>query len=152
MSCRGASSRMDRRVSSSPSGEPSAVNGIPRYCIITSPVNSGPLADQPVRLHVEGGAGAGVFEYLGSGQVAERGERYMALPLRLGGKSRGGDDLGARPAHGVAAAGVVEVGVGEDEVADRRLVGQAEIGHGGPHAVRAGRRVDGDESGAGLDE
>src|SRR4029077_6970837 len=74
------------------------------------------------------------------------------LPLRLGRESRGGDDLGVRPAQGLAAAGVVEVSVGEDEVTDRRMVRQAKIGHRGPHAVRADPRVDGDDSGACLDE
>ena len=76
----------------------------------------------------------------------------MALPLRLGRESRGGDDLGVRAAHGRGPADVVEVSVGEDEVADGRMVLQAKIGHGGQHAVGAGTRVDGDGSGAGLDE
>jgi hypothetical protein len=76
----------------------------------------------------------------------------VAQPVRLGRESRGRDDLGVRPAHGRGPAGVVEVSVREDEVTDRRLAGQAKIGHCGPHAVRAGARVDGDDSRAGLDE
>jgi hypothetical protein len=55
-------------------------------------------------------------------------------------------------AHGLAAAGVVGVGVGEDEVTDRRLLRQAKIGHRGQRAVRAGAGVDGDDSRARLDE
>ena len=42
--------------------------------------------------------------------------------------------------------------MGEDEATDGRLVLQAKIGHRVPYAVRAGARVDGDESRAGLDE
>ena len=76
----------------------------------------------------------------------------MALPLRLGGESRGGDDLGVRAAHGHGPADVVEKSMREDEMADGRMVLQAKVGHRGQHAVRAGARVDGDDSRACLDE
>jgi hypothetical protein len=76
----------------------------------------------------------------------------VAQPVRLGRESCGGDDLGARATHGRGPAGVVEVSVREDEVTDRRMIRQAKIGHCGPHAVRAGTRVDGDDSRACLDE
>ena len=76
----------------------------------------------------------------------------MALPLRFGGESCGGDDLGVWATHGRGPADVIEVSVREDEVTDGRLALQAKIGHRGQYAVRAGPRVDRDESRACLDE
>jgi hypothetical protein len=57
-----------------------------------------------------------------------------------------------RAAHSRGPADVVEVSVREYEVTDRPMILQAEVGHCCQHAVRAGARVDGDDTRARLDE
>src|SRR4029077_10397964 len=101
--------------------------------------------DQLVWAHVESRARAG------SDQVAER-RAPVALALTLSWESCGGDHLGVWATHGRGPPDVVEVSVREDEMTDRHVVLQAKVGDRGQHAVRAGARVDGDESCACLDE
>jgi hypothetical protein len=76
----------------------------------------------------------------------------MAKALYLGGELRSCDDLSLWATQGCSPAYVVEVSMREDEVPDRRMRLQPEIGQGGQHPIRAHAGVNGDHASACFDQ